>query len=161
MKKETVIAVVGVGAIGIAAFALTRGRVSQRQQQTASAVGGAFSGWSGGGATGGYSEPTVADTVSSVLQAVLTQTTESPALPEMSAAQNPSDEAADVQQSAALSQDVQRVFASGGSGLTQQLTDMGYQLPYSTSSGAAATLGGQQSNAGAALVRAAEYEETQ
>lgn len=159
MKKGTIAAVIGVGALGVAAFALMRGGSnSQKTQQQPSS---AFSGYSGGGATGGYSEPTMAQTVSSVLETVLNQTTQSPALPEMTADMNPSDEAADVAQSSYVSSDVQRVFASGGTSMVQQLTDMGYSLPYQSNSGAAATLGGQTSNAGAALMKAVEYEENQ
>lgn len=158
MKKGTIAAVVGVGAIGVAAFMLTRNSSNSQQKQQSSS---AFSGYSGGGATGGYSEPTVAQTVSSVLESVLNQTTQSPALPEMTADMNPSDEAADVAQSSYVSSDVQRVFASGGTSMVQQLTDMGYKLPYQSNSGAAATLGGQTSNAGAALMKAVEYEENQ
>lgn len=146
MKKGTIAAVVGVGAIGVAAFMLTRSSSNSQQKQQSSS---AFSGYSGGGATGGYSEPTVSQTVSSVLEKVLTQTTQSPALPEMTPELNPSDEAADVKTGM---QDVQRVFARSGS-ITQTLTDSGYSLPSQSQSGAAATL--------IATSKAVEYEENQ
>lgn len=158
--KKVAIAVLGVGALGIAAFALTRGNSNSQQKQQ---VSSAFSGYSGGGATGGYAEPSTKDTVKSVLETVMSNSIIQPLdqiKPEMVDMMNPSDEAADKAQTS-VSSDVQRVFASGGTSMVQQLTDMGYNLPYQSNSGAAATLGGQTSNAGAALMKAVEYEENQ
>lgn len=158
--KKVAIAVLGVGALGIAAFALTRGNSNSQQKQQ---VSSAFGGYSGGGATGGYAEPTTADTVKSVLETVMSNSVIQPLdqiKPEMVDMMNPSDEAADKAQTS-VSSDVQRVFASGGTSMVQQLTDMGYNLPYQSNSGAAATLGGKTSNAGAALMKAVEYEENQ
>lgn len=98
MNKGAVIAgIIGLGALGVGAYALTRNSNSKSQQTSSS--DSAFNGFTGGGATGG----SLGEALSSALNnAFVTPTSQvepySEIIPEMLAKDNPSDEVSDVNQ---------------------------------------------------------------
>lgn len=115
-EKILIAGIVGIAAVGIGAYALTRNSNSQQQ----STNNDAFSGFTGGGATGDYSKPTIAEQISNVLEG-LGSSQPTMAMPEMESTQNPSDEVADVKQMSYVGNPVTYV----GSNLAQAMSALG------------------------------------
>lgn len=118
MNKGAIIAgIIGVGAVGLGVYALTR---NSQPQQTSS--NDAFNGFTGGGSTG----TSLADTLGEVINNSFSNPTNgasnfSEIIPEMLAIQNPSDEVADVKQVSYVGNPVTFV----GSNLQQVMSTLG------------------------------------
>lgn len=127
MNKGAVIAgIIGVGAVGLGVYALTRNSQSQQQNNTDSAFNGFVGGGSTGGTTGANSAVGLVDSLTNAMNNMWSSAQNEvksvdEIIPLMDSMTNPSDEVADVKQVSYVGNPVTYV----GSNLAQVMSTLG------------------------------------
>lgn len=125
MNKGAIIAgIIGVGAVGLGVYALTRNSQPQQQNNTDSAFNGFVGGGSTGGTTGANSAVSLVDSLSNAMNnmwsSVQPQSIDE-IIPLMDSIRNPSDEVADVKQTTVMDS-LQNIYASRGGSRAKRLS---------------------------------------